>query len=211
MFEQILRRYCLFVRCIVAFIGRSVSFLLPVLAGIVAFEVFARYVLDDPTIWAYDTSLFLFGYISALGGAYAQQQNAHINVDILYLKVSATTKRLFDLVTIVLAIGFLIVMTQISIEKFIETVQYGYKRQSEWAPSVHHFWLMICVSGVIFIAEYTTQLISHTFWLITKRELISDTSSASQTDSFEQLDNSVAIDDKHDDTVNIPVGGQHGH
>jgi len=29
-------------------------------------------------------SLFLFGYIAAFSGAYAQQQRAHINVDIQY-------------------------------------------------------------------------------------------------------------------------------
>ncbi|EAZ99104.1 hypothetical protein MELB17_05999 [Marinobacter sp. ELB17] len=51
--------------------GKAAAYLMPLLAGIVAFEVFARYVLNSPTIWAYDMSLFLFGYVTALGGAYA--------------------------------------------------------------------------------------------------------------------------------------------
>ncbi|MDN3683722.1 TRAP transporter small permease subunit [Vibrio sinaloensis] len=50
---------------------------MPILAATVAFEVFSRYVLGKPTIWAYDVSLFfLFGYIAALGGALAQQKQS---------------------------------------------------------------------------------------------------------------------------------------
>jgi len=134
--------------------------------------VFARYILDQPTIWAYDTSLFLFGYISALGGAYAQQKNAHINVDIIHAKASENIRRLFDLITATLAIGFLIVMAKTCGDLFLESLELNYRTQSEWAPPVHHFWLMITISSIIFIAEYSTEFIANLFYLITHRELI---------------------------------------
>lgn len=50
MLEAILLRYCQFTKYVVSLIGRSVSYLLPVLAAIVFYEVFARYVLNRPTI-----------------------------------------------------------------------------------------------------------------------------------------------------------------
>lgn len=171
MMEVLLLKYCQFIKYIVGLIGRSVSYLLPVLAAIVFYEVFARYILGKPTIWSYDTSLFLFGYISALGGAYAQQKEAHINVDILYAKVSEKTRRIFDLFTGMIAIGFLTVMAKVCLEMFFESLQFGYKTQSEWAPAMHHFWLMISVSAVIFILQYSTELISNLFFLIKGREL----------------------------------------
>ncbi len=171
MIEALLLKYCQFIKYIVGFIGRSVSYLLPVLAAIVFYEVFARYVLDKPTIWGYDSSLFLFGYISALGGAYAQQKEAHINVDIIHAKVSEKTRRVFDLFTGVIAIGFLAVMAKVCGAMFLESLKFGYKTQSEWAPSMHHFWLMITVSSVIFILQYSTELISNLFFLIKGREL----------------------------------------
>ncbi|MGF1697100.1 TRAP transporter small permease [Vibrio lamellibrachiae] len=226
-FETILLNYCRAVRYIVWAIGRSVSFLIPLLAGIVAYEVLARYFLDSPTIWAYDTSLFLFGYISALGGAYAQQKKSHINVDVLYLHVPMTVKRLFSLITIILAVGFLVVMANICFEKFLETLEYGFKRQSEWAPSVHHFWLMITVASVIFIAEYSVQFINHCFALITGRELLpglyqeehaaqnqpdnADTKSINQGKlaNKEKPDNEKSAN--HAESVNVSVGGEHGN
>ena len=174
MLEAILLRYCQFTKYIVSLIGRSVSYLLPVLAAIVFYEVFARYVLNKPTIWGYDTSLFLFGYIAALGGAYAQQREAHINVDIVHAKVSEKTRRVFDVLTGILAIGFLAVMAKTCGSMFFEALEFNYKTQSEWAPAMHHFWLMITVSAIIFIAEYSTELIANLFFLIKGRELNGD-------------------------------------
>ena len=174
MIEPILRGYCQFIRYVIGHIGRSVSYLLPVLAGVVAYEVFARYILDRPTIWGYDTSLFLFGYIAALGGAYAQQKEAHINVDIVHGKVSEKVRRLFDVVTGLLAIGFLAVMAKTCFDMFLESVEFHYKTQSEWAPPMHHFWLMITVSASIFLAQYSTELICNLFFLISGKELISE-------------------------------------
>jgi TRAP-type C4-dicarboxylate transport system permease small subunit len=174
MIERILRGYCRSVRYVVGLIGRSVSYLLPVLASIVAYEVFARYILGKPTIWAYDTSLFLFGYISALGGAYAQQRDAHINVDIFHAKVTETTRRVFDIVTSVIAIGFLAIMVKVCGGMFMESLDFHYKTQSEWAPSTHHFWLMITISAAIFLAEYSTELVCNIFYLIKGRELMGE-------------------------------------
>lgn len=220
--EMLLVSYCRGIRYVVWAIGRSVSFLIPLLAGIVAYEVLARYFLDSPTIWAYDTSLFLFGYISALGGAYAQQKKSHINVDVLYLHVPLVVKRIFSLITIILAVGFLVVMTKVCFEKFLETVEYGFKRQSEWAPSVHHFWLMISVSGVIFIAEYSVQFINHCFALITGRELLPDLykeehAAQNQPDNADtkRVNQVTTSNDEKSEThaksINISVGGEHGN
>ncbi|MCW8332430.1 TRAP transporter small permease subunit [Vibrio paucivorans] len=211
MLEKLLVQYCKSVRFVVWAIGRSVSFLMPVMAFIVAYEVFARYFLDAPTIWAYDTSLFLFGYISALGGAYAQQKKSHINVDILYLHVSITVRRIFSIVTILLAVAFLVVMTKVSFEKFLETVEYGYKLQSEWAPNVHHFWFMICVAGVLFIAEYTAQLICHVFWLLTKRDLMPGIYEEQVHTAQQQPDNAETKKANQKEVIEVPVGGQHGN
>ncbi|HEY5715250.1 MAG TPA: TRAP transporter small permease [Psychromonas sp.] len=173
MIEQLLKGYCRFVRYSVKLVGRAVPVLLPILAGLVAFEVFARYILGSPTIWVYDTSLFLFGYISALGGAYAQQKKSHINVDIIYLMVPKYVRSIFNLLTIVLAVGFLILLAKMSFEKFSESLQLNYRTQSEWAPEVYHFWLMMTVSAVIFIAEYSAEFIENIFYLFTRRALFS--------------------------------------
>ncbi|MCB5162391.1 TRAP transporter small permease subunit [Marinomonas algarum] len=180
MIMTAIRRYCLGVHTVVAFVGNSVSYLMPVLACVVAFEVFSRYILDEPTIWAYDVSLFLFGYIAALGGAYAQQQRAHINVDILYNKVSARTKGIFNLFSFALAMFFVVIICKMSIGKFEEALEFNYRRQSEWAPQTHHYWLMITVACVLLILQLSSDWINSFHQAITGKPLLLAPSQESQ-------------------------------
>ncbi|RVU32238.1 MULTISPECIES: TRAP transporter small permease subunit [Neptunomonas] len=172
MFTSTLRLYCTAVQRLVAFIGRGVSILMPMIALVIAFEVFARYFLNKPTIWAYDLSLFLSGYLAALGGAYAQQRKAHINVDILYLSVSANVKRIFHLVSGALAIFFMAVVVLVSIDKFNEALNFNYRRMSEWAPPMHHFWMMLIVACSLLILQIISDIINDLYHLVTGRDLV---------------------------------------
>ncbi|MBJ7536345.1 TRAP transporter small permease subunit [Marinomonas transparens] len=174
MIMTAIRRYCLSVHAVVAFIGKSVSYLMPILAFVVAFEVFSRYILNKPTIWAYDTSLFMFGYIAALGGAYAQQQRAHINVDILYNKVSARTKSIFNLFSFALAMLFMVIVCKMSIGKFEEALEFNYRRQSEWGPHVHHYWLMMTIASGLLILQLSSDWIESIYHAITGKPFLPD-------------------------------------
>jgi TRAP-type C4-dicarboxylate transport system permease small subunit len=170
----ILKRLCLTVDWVVALVGKSVSYVMPLLAGVVAFEVFSRYVLGAPTIWAYDLSLFMFGYMAALGGAYAQQKRAHINVDILYVKVSRKTKCVFNIITFSLGIFFLWVFLDMSIAKFHEAIEFEYRRQSEWGPPMHHFWVALSIASVLFLAQLVRDVIAELYFLFTGKELMEE-------------------------------------
>ncbi|WP_136253414.1 MULTISPECIES: TRAP transporter small permease subunit [Halomonadaceae] len=172
MFHTFLRGLCHSIDFIVMLTGKAASYLMPLLAGIVAFEVFARYVLGSPTIWAYDTSLFLFGYITALGGAYAQQKRAHINVDILYLKVSPKAKSVFNIIGFALGIFFLIIIVKVSTGKLFEALEYDYRRESEWAPPMYHFWIMMIIACGLFIAQLARDTLNDVYYLATGTPLL---------------------------------------
>ncbi|MGD8910445.1 MAG: TRAP transporter small permease [Chromatiales bacterium] len=168
----ILRGLCHAVDWLVALVGKSVSYVMPMLAGVVAFEVFSRYVLGAPTIWAYDLSLFMFGYLAALGGAYAQQKRAHINVDILYMRVSRKTKCVFNIITFSLGIFFLWVFLDMCIVKFHEAIEFEYRRQSEWGPPMHHFWVALSIACALFLAQLVRDVVVELYYLFTGVELM---------------------------------------
>ncbi|TPE55259.1 TRAP transporter small permease [Maribrevibacterium harenarium] len=172
MLQSAIRRYCLAVHALVALIGKSVSLVMPALAFVVAFEVFSRYFLNKPTIWAYDLSLFMFGYIAALGGAYAQQRRAHINVDILYNKVPPRVRSVFNILSFILAIFFMAIVLQMSIGKFEEAIEFNYRRQSEWAPHMHHYWIMMAVASVLLILQLSSDVLEEAVHLVTGKHII---------------------------------------
>ncbi|MGH1460454.1 MAG: TRAP transporter small permease subunit [Neptuniibacter sp.] len=175
MVISILRGMCSGIDYIVKACGKFAALLMPILAFIVAFEVFSRYILNSPTIWAFDLSLFLFGYIAALGGAYAQQKKAHINVDILYLRVSHKTRSVFNLISYSLGIFFLVLVVMMCFGKYEEALEYDFRRQSEWAPPMYHFWVMVCVAASLFIAQLIRDLLVELFFLFTSKQLIEGT------------------------------------
>ena len=78
-------------------IGIGMSFIfVPLLLVPNVYEVFSRYVLKDPTIWALDVTTLSFGALFMLAGSYALQQGAHVRTDILWDKFSDRTKGLID-------------------------------------------------------------------------------------------------------------------
>lgn len=62
----------------------------------VAYEVFARYFFNAPTIWAYDIIYMLYGSVFMLGSAYALHKGAHIRTDFLWDKFSIRKKGMID-------------------------------------------------------------------------------------------------------------------
>ncbi|SIS46504.1 TRAP transporter small permease subunit [Neptunomonas antarctica] len=167
-----LRTVCRSIDMAVMLTGKAAGYLMPFLAFVVAYEVFSRYVLGKPTIWAFDLSLFLFGYIAALGGAYAQQKRAHINVDILYVTVSHKTRCVFNLLSFALGIFFLLVIFKMSFGKFEEAIEFDYRRKSEWAPPMYHFWVMLMVACGLFMAQLGRDMLLDLYYLFTGKALI---------------------------------------
>lgn len=167
MVTAILRKFCQAVDALVMLCGKASAFLMPLLAFVVAFEVFSRYVLNSPTIWAFDLSLFLFGYLAALGGAYAQQKRAHINVDILYLSVRPKIRCVFNLISWSLGIFFLCLIVMMCFGKYEEAIEFDYRRQSEWAPPMFHFWIMMMIACALFIAQLIRDMLAELYFLLT--------------------------------------------
>ncbi len=171
MFITLIANYCRGINRIVYVIGLSSSFLMPLLALTVSFEVFSRYALNSPTIWAYDVSLFLFGYIAALAGALAQQNKTHIVVDVVYLSVPLRVRALFNLFSFSLAIFFLGIIVMMSFGKLEEAIEFNYRRQSEWAPTMAHFWVMMMTACSLFILQLTSDMLQSLYFLVTGNKL----------------------------------------
>jgi TRAP-type mannitol/chloroaromatic compound transport system permease small subunit len=48
------------------------------------YEVFMRYVLNSPTVWAFDMSYMFYGTLFMMSGAYALSRGTHVRGDFLY-------------------------------------------------------------------------------------------------------------------------------
>lgn len=81
-----------------AFIGKTFAWCIVILMLAITYEVFRRYVLHDPTTWAYDVSLMLYGALFMMAGAYTLSRNGHVRGDFIYRKWTPRTQAKIDLV-----------------------------------------------------------------------------------------------------------------
>ena len=65
-------------------IGKAFGWYILVLTFGVSYEVFVRYVLNNPTVWAYDLSYNMYGSLFIMAGAYTLARNAHVRGDVVY-------------------------------------------------------------------------------------------------------------------------------
>jgi TRAP-type mannitol/chloroaromatic compound transport system permease small subunit len=65
-------------------VGRAFGWCILILTLSVTYEVFVRYVLNSPTVWAFDMMVQMYGALFLMAGPYALAQDGHVRADVLY-------------------------------------------------------------------------------------------------------------------------------
>jgi TRAP-type mannitol/chloroaromatic compound transport system permease small subunit len=99
-------------------------------------EVFARYVLRQPTIWALDVTTMSYAALFMLGSALALLKGAHVRTDILWEAFSDRTKGMIDSVAFILFfLPTMVVLFFISVDDFLYSVSIDERGSSgAWTP-----------------------------------------------------------------------------
>jgi TRAP-type mannitol/chloroaromatic compound transport system permease small subunit len=79
-----MEKYIFFFESLSIWIGRAFGWCILILTLSVTYEVFVRYVLSAPTVWAFDMMVQMYGALFLMAGPYALAQDAHVRGDVLY-------------------------------------------------------------------------------------------------------------------------------
>ncbi len=91
---------------VAVFIGRVTMILVALLCGVMLYEVFVRYALNNGTYWANELTLWLAGFVFLCSGLYAMQQRSHIRIFLLYDICPRWMQRLFDTISTLMIVLF---------------------------------------------------------------------------------------------------------
>lgn len=80
-----------------AAIGKAFGWYILILTLGVSYEVFVRYALHNPTIWAYDVAYNMYGALFIMAGAYTLGRNAHVRGDVVYRLMPERAQAVIDL------------------------------------------------------------------------------------------------------------------
>ena len=73
-----------FIDSISTLVGKTFAWLIVALTLHVCWEVAARYILNQPSAWAFDLQMMYYGILFMMAGAYTLAKNGHVRGDILY-------------------------------------------------------------------------------------------------------------------------------
>jgi TRAP-type mannitol/chloroaromatic compound transport system permease small subunit len=83
-------------------LGQAFAWLIVLLTALITWEVFSRYVLNNPHDWALDAQIMLYGTLFMMAGAYTLAKNGHVRGDVLYGFFRPRTQGTLDLILYVL-------------------------------------------------------------------------------------------------------------
>ena len=114
-----------------------VAMILPGLIVIIMmYEVFMRYVLELPTNWVNEMSLWMGGWVYLLAGIYAMQQRSHIRITMLYDVVPRWLRKFFDVLSTVLIILWVAATIWGGFNEAWEALITWERFDSAWAPPI---------------------------------------------------------------------------
>jgi TRAP-type mannitol/chloroaromatic compound transport system permease small subunit len=79
-------------------VGHAFSWLIIVMAGLIVWEVFYRYVMNRPHAWVFDAQIMMYGTLFMMCGAYTLAASGHVRGDVLYGFFRPRTQAAIDLV-----------------------------------------------------------------------------------------------------------------
>jgi len=92
-----MQKLLLFVDRISTWVGQAFSFLIVALTLHISWEVYSRYVLDNPRAWAFDVMIMMYGTLFMMAGAYTLAKNGHVRGDVIYGFFSPRAQAAVDL------------------------------------------------------------------------------------------------------------------
>lgn len=73
-----------FIDKVSTWVGHAFAWLILILTLQVSWEVFSRYVLNQPHAWSFDLMIMMYGAVFMMAGAYTLAKDGHVRGDVLY-------------------------------------------------------------------------------------------------------------------------------
>ncbi len=153
--------------------GTWVAWLNVPLVLAVSWEVMARYLLNAPTIWAFDVTYMLYGTIFMLGSAYALHKGAHIRTDFFFERWSIRTKGIIDSMAYILFFfpSFLVFLFVSGAEGWYAFEIGETSEQTPWRPILWPFKMVVPLTCIALLIQGVSETIKSVYAARTGIEL----------------------------------------
>src|SRR5512147_3297597 len=97
--QPMLKKFVHAVDAVNQFVGRFTSYLLIPLVFVVCYEVFMRKLFNLPTVWAFEMTVYLYGFHYMMAMGVTMLYDKHVRIDIITLQLSQKIQLILRLIT----------------------------------------------------------------------------------------------------------------
>jgi TRAP-type C4-dicarboxylate transport system permease small subunit len=135
----------------------AAAILLVIIAVVVNWGVFCRYVLFAPLPWSEQIPKYAMIWMGFLGASVGISRNRHIGFDILVARLPSVIRKLIIIAGRVLILSFLVMMTIYGVSLAFEV---GFISNAPMLPiPMFYLFLAVPVGGVFMILQATIKLV----------------------------------------------------
>jgi TRAP-type C4-dicarboxylate transport system permease small subunit len=141
-------------------------------AGLIALAVLViidivieRYMLDRTTIWQIDVVTYSIVSATFIGSAYVLMTRGHVNVDVLPLHLGPRARYRLALVTMLLAIGFCIVLFVLCTSYWYQSYAGNWRSDTVWRARLWIPYSAMPIGLGLLVLQYVVELLR----LVTRR------------------------------------------
>lgn len=142
-------------------VGKAFGWCILILTLSVCYEVFMRYFLNQPTVWAFDMMVQMYGALFLMAGPYALAQDSHVRGDVIYRLFPVRMQAFIDFILYLLFFfPGMIALFWFGAE--IAKDSWGYKEVSWNSPAriqIYFFKTLIPVAGALLMLQGLAELI----------------------------------------------------
>lgn len=155
-------------------IGKIFAWILLPMICLTAFEVFRRYVLNSPTVWAWELIIQMWGLMLMACGGYCYWKGGFVRVDVAYNKFPMKVKYIIGIVTAILALICMALVFKFGWDLFYASFQRNERISSVWGSPMWtiRFWVPLG-AGLMFL-QAISELIKNVAALMGRIQLISN-------------------------------------
>ena len=161
-----LKAFLKFINAVNERVGKLLSYFLFLFFALLFMEVILRYFFNSPTVWANELAQMLFGAYAILAGGYIMLTGGHVNVDILYSRLSQKTRAGLDIFTSVLFFLFCGMLLIYGGSLAWDSLSRFEHSQSAWNPPLYPAKLMIPLAALLLMLQGLAKLIRDIFTVL---------------------------------------------
>ena len=178
------------------FIGRLFSWILLAMIVLTSIEVFRRYVLNSPTVWAWELIIQLWGLMLMASGGYCYWKGGFVRVDVLYNKFPKKLKYALGAVTAALVLICMALTFRYGWNMFYASFTRNERISSVWGSPMWTIRFWVVLGSSLMFLQGVSELIKNIAALLGKIDLGSNTDEVAE--AIEQVKATERLPDSGD-------------